>query len=630
MNCKLCNKPVIDHQRQLCRQHHREAKMAEWMDNTDINNLGIVKWVHELLPEFATQATPWFHKELFVDLFNLYNPEYRNKYERLYEFISFRESAKSTAANTLFLAYLIANNGNSIRLTIDGTIKEFKLQEKTICIISETSTSAEEFTSRIRDSFFTNERLRYYYDFQIQDAIDDITGQLTRKSFKINNVWVQGVGSGQQIRGKVKGPSRPTLVIADDIYSEKNTITETGRANVKRWWNAAVMNSVDNVLGKVVMLGTIVHDDTVLVEAKRNPQWTTKEIAMMNIDKFEEFIKDYTEVDWDTAQCKLPFEEIEDRNARLRAQRKYFDDVQKQQDWGLSWPERIDLYFVAIKYKEAVFNQTVSVFYQEYFHITTSPEDRRFKKEFFQHSTYELKWEHGTNWILTDGKWQNCNIEFGVDLAGTGPDDAVITVIAVLPDNKIYILHQAIGKFSLRDDLYGETADHLRYNKVCMDRSAIKKIGIIDEVFRLSRRYHPIKVKVGVAGEEDSVRILMERVFQNNRDYMTYIMKRPQTSREGQKEIRIANTMLPYYETRMVYHCGNLSKLEYQLEFLGKTNHDDAADSAECAFFSIEVPEPLEYSSLNDKYFENENVTQPNYRTGDAKIFNITNNWREY
>ena len=65
-------------------------------------------------------------------------------------------------------------------------------------------------------------------------------------------MFVQGIGARQQIRGKVKGASRPTLVIADDIYSEETVITEESRAKIKRWWNNAVMNSIDNVKGKVV------------------------------------------------------------------------------------------------------------------------------------------------------------------------------------------------------------------------------------------------------------------------------------------------------------------------------------------------------------------------------------------
>jgi hypothetical protein len=253
----------------LCTEHHRESKFDEWLDNTDPDNLGIVKWCHEMMPEFAFDKTPWFHIKLFNDLLALYDPDLKNKYERLYEFISFRESAKSTAANTLFASYVLAHNGRSFKFKVDGEVREYPISESLIIIISETSTSAEEFTVRIRDAFSTSERLRYYYKVEFKDAIDSLTGQWTRSSFRFNDCFVQSVGSGQQIRGKVKGASRPTLVIADDIYSENNTVTEERRAHIKRWWTNAVVNSVDNVRGKILVLGTIVHDDTIIVELER-------------------------------------------------------------------------------------------------------------------------------------------------------------------------------------------------------------------------------------------------------------------------------------------------------------------------------------------------------------------------
>ena len=191
--CKLCENRAVANDG-LCSYHHKERKYEEWLDNTDPDNLGIVKWVRELMPEFAYSKTPKFHEELFLDLLRLYDPEYTNKYERLYEFISFRESAKSTAANTLFVSYIVANNGRKFKIKIDGRVREFPIDERTIVIISEIAQSAEDFTVRIRDAFSTNERLRYYYRMEIKNAIDSDTGQWTRTAFKINNCFIQAVG----------------------------------------------------------------------------------------------------------------------------------------------------------------------------------------------------------------------------------------------------------------------------------------------------------------------------------------------------------------------------------------------------------------------------------------------------
>jgi len=625
VKCKYCDKPVV--QGLLCYPHHRQLKLSQWLDNTDRDDLGIVRWAKELMPEFAFNQTPDFHKDLYLTLLSLYDPKLRNKYERLRGLISFRGSAKSTAANTLFVAYVLANNGKSFKIKYNGQVEEFLIDERTIVIISETATSAEEFTVRIRDAFTENERLRYYYRVAITQAVDSITGQWTRGAFRINNCFVQAVGSGQQIRGKVKGASRPSLVIADDIYSENSVITEERRTRTRWWWNNAVMKSVDDLRGKVLMLGTIVHDDTVLVDIKTNPRWQVTQMCVMPPEKFHIFVNDHLNVDWESSTCRLPHDDIKNPNARAQAQRLYFDKIQDSDDWELAWPERIDLYLLALMYQEAIFNSTVSGLYQEYFHITLSPYERRFKKEFMQVlRPYELKHEYGMNWIKFENaskgpeeqEWKVVNIEFGIDLAGGGIDDAVITVVAATEELQIYILHQAIGKWSIRDNIDAIN----RINRVTLDRGAVQGVGIIDETFRLARRYRPSKIKVGIAGEEALIMREFRRVFEENRDY-TQIIGRPQFGGRNalSKEDRIRNTMLPFYETRMVYHAPHLDKLEYQLEYLGKSTHDDCADAAECAFYTLEFPQSIDIGFFAPKELTRDRFDRLDPSSGLTKLY---------
>lgn len=631
-----CSKPRIQGY-EHCYTHHIEQKEAEWLDNTDINNLGIVKWCRQLMPDAAFNKTPDFHKLLFYRLLSLYNPTLRNKYERLFEFISFRGSAKSTAANTLFVSYIIANNGKKFKFIVDGEVREFLIDEKAIIIISETGGSAEDFTVRIRDAFATNERLRYYYKYTIQQALDSDTGQWTRSAFKINGLYVQGIGSGMMIRGKVKGMSRPTLVIADDIYSENTIITEERRLRTKNWWNNAVMNSIDDLKGKVAVLGTILHEDTVLVELERNPLWETVKIPVMgsvepngdvNMDLFHEFIDNNLKIDWEFGQCYLPFDDVEDINERRLKQTEYFDKVQSSKDWQLAWPERMDLYLLAIKFKEAIYNNTVGGFYQEYFHVIIPPQQRRFKKEFFQKfEAYDLKYEYGYNWLRIPGHlddWTIVNIEFGVDIAGVGSDENAISVVALTPDYRVFLLQLATGKWSLRDDVKGDTAHDLRRYKVvdAGSRSAVERVGLADELFRFAKRYRPSRIKIGVAGEEQLIVDEIARLFRHNGLYTTYIQSRPQNKKEGDKFQRIAATLLPFYETRMVYHSYGQTKLEYQLEYLGRTKHDDCADAMECSLWQVQFPQKLHYETFSTSINNSEN----NYTTP----FNMTHNWREY
>jgi len=99
----------------------------------------------------------------------------------------------------------------------------------------------------------------------------------------------------------------------------------------------------------------------------------------------------------------------------------------------------------------------------------------------------------------------------------------------------------------------------------------------------------------------------MVRFVTDMKFYTINFQKRPQVGGKEaiRKEDRIRNTLLPYYETRMVYHDPSLAKLEYQLEYLGKSTHDDCADSNECAFYMLDFP-----SSLDISFFESPNSSK--------------------
>lgn len=598
MACNRCGQHEVKDG--LCRVHYVEEKEKIYLDNSNVNTeRGIIRWALDMLPNYLTNDIPEFHFEIYKALLSLYDPQYRNKYDRLLELISWRGSAKSTIVNMIFPSYIIAHNGMTMILP-NGS--RCTINEGLVCILSETSGSAEEFTVRIRDEFTINERLMYFYKFQIMDAIDALTGQWTRTSFKINGTFVIGLGAGQQIRGKVKGASRPTLLIGDDIYSENNTGTKERRQKIKRWWNSAVVNSIDDVRGKIALCGTIVHEDTILVELENNSMWKTLKFALMNIDDFHSLIRQHLVVNTSTGEIEMKFDDEPDKLIRITKQVEYYNNL----PFKTVWPTRVDMYYVALKYKEEYKNSSVSKMYQEYFHVVISDEDKKFKKEYFQTANCRVEWKHGHTWLVfPDGdkeEWVSCNIEFGVDIAAglESSDDTVITAIAITSNNKRYVLQQSVGKYSIRDILWENDPVYTRHDKIIMDKSFIKKVGFVDELFRMNLIYHPSIIRVGVAGEEILHVEEIRRVFYAN-NIVKNIVQRPQLAQEGNKFERIINTCLPWYETRMVYHCGALSKLEYQLEFLGKTKNDDCADSLEVAFYHAFTPSELSMEYFNLK-----------------------------
>ena len=230
-------------------------------------------------------------------------------------------------------------------------------------------------------------------------------------------------------------------------------------------------------------------------------------------------------------------------------------------------------------------------------------ENKRFRKPMFQRlSTFKLTYVNEQMWFecyeLYGKQIQNINIEFGVDTSGEKTleknDDNVITIIGTLPDQRVIVFKQFIGKCTRRDELRIEDPEYLRANKILMDTSLLKTIGLYDQIFRYSRLYHPTRIKVGIGGNENTIIGDIERLFKANGDYTTEIVGRVQHVGQGSKQERIINTMAPHYEAMMVFHNEGLEVLEYQLEYLFRTKKDDAADSEEVAFWNREVPYKME------------------------------------
>jgi len=576
-----CGKKALPNE-QYCRTHYIEEKEKIFLDNSN-GNYGIIKWAQYMLPDFVPNNTPAFHYQIIDKLFTLFDPYYKNRYERQLNIISFRGSAKSTLINTIFIMYLITHNGKEMTFNgINGEVRKVTIDRRNIVIASETGSSAEDFVVRIRDELRGNERIKYFYHFAVENAVDDETGQWTRRAFKINGCYVIGIGQGMQIRGKIKGASRPDLIIFDDIYSENNVQTKEGRDKVSRWFSRATANTVDDLRGMMIFVGTIVHEDTILVQNKKSHNWKTLEIPVMDINEFKEIVKKYLYVDVNAGICKLPFEEIENEIERKDKQREFFNEIEAKEVKTLAWKERINLYFLVLKYQEDLSRGTLNGFYQEYFHIVVDDIQKRIKSEYFKYlDNYSLEYNYGYNWLVTENGKKCINIEFGIDM-GSGNidgDDTSIAIVGKDSDENIYVLDVVYGKFGLVDT---------------------DKKGAISEVIRLYQMYKPSKIKIGYSGNEKTFLQIFRNYLAKEKIYIP-IIGRIQSG-EKNKYDRIWNTLTHLYESRKVYHTKGLHYLENQLEFLGTMKHDDLADSLEVAINGLMAASNIEVSMFTKTF----------------------------
>lgn len=71
-------------------------------------------------------------------------------------------------------------------------------------------------------------------------------------------------GSGVETRGWTFGPYRPQLILGDDIESRDSVATKTQRDKLERWWDADVQPMRDLAASRILIVGTILHTDSLL------------------------------------------------------------------------------------------------------------------------------------------------------------------------------------------------------------------------------------------------------------------------------------------------------------------------------------------------------------------------------
>lgn len=110
-----------------------------------------------------------------------------------------------------------------------------------------------------------------------------------------NNIKVEAFGSGKKIRGKRHGPYRPDLVIGDDLENDENVQSPEQRDKLDSWLKKAVLKlggAQDDC--DVIIVGTVLHYDSLLARLLRNPMWKRKRFQSIirwpdRMDLWEEF-----------------------------------------------------------------------------------------------------------------------------------------------------------------------------------------------------------------------------------------------------------------------------------------------------------------------------------------------------
>lgn len=141
-----------------------------------------------------------------------------------------------------------------------------------IVIVSDTGDQAEKLGTNIRREFEENEVLRFYFGdmrgfrYDLKWTLKDfIVAKIDEKGKRRFTGRVMVSGTGSNLRGMRDRQFRPDLVIGDDLENDEHVDSEEMREWLYSvWWSKAILPMLDPRYGSVIVVGTILHFDSLL------------------------------------------------------------------------------------------------------------------------------------------------------------------------------------------------------------------------------------------------------------------------------------------------------------------------------------------------------------------------------
>jgi len=290
--------------------------------------------------------------------------------------------------------------------------------------------------------------------------------------------YIEVFGAGQDPRGGTYDFARPSLQIYDDIESNTGLYGIKNKANRQKlasWFFADCIPALDPTEGKVIMIGTILHEDSLLNNNLKDKRFKTLIISILENAKSV----------WPD---RFPLTNKEARAKEI----KYFEQTGK--DISIESIEEIK--------KSYQDKGQLTLFYQEYLCLAQAEEARLFKLNYFRYFERVIYEDKSKNLnfknakenkqilitkaktiILEDKqKLELVNmIRFStMDLASTGKDKSVIITCAYDNLGNMYVLDITAGHFTPFD----KSLEAIRvYENFKPLRFGIEKAGMQNDFF---------------------------------------------------------------------------------------------------------------------------------------------------
>ena len=153
-----------------------------------------------------------------------------------------------------------------------------------IIIVSDTEEQASEFLGDIKNELRENEDLIRLFGVHkiLKDAVTDVIVQM-KDGYQFRII---AKGAEQKLRGRKWKGKRPSLIVGDDLENDEVVENPDRREKFRNWFFAACKQSLRDG-GEIRIVGTILHEDSLLNRLLRNKTW--KSILYKAHESFDDF-----------------------------------------------------------------------------------------------------------------------------------------------------------------------------------------------------------------------------------------------------------------------------------------------------------------------------------------------------
>ncbi len=410
-----------------------------------------------------------------------------------------------------------------------------------IILLSDTSSQAEEFLSNIRNEIESNDRLIADFGKLVGDTwkADDIITS--------NQVRVLALGARKKIRGRRFGDKRPDLIIGDDMENDENTVNPEQRKKNANWFFKAV-SKAGNINTDIIIIGTIIHYDSLLSTLLNNPVYQAK--IFKAVKKFSESLL-WNE--WEEIYLSMT---EDDKRLEINPAKQFYLDHEKEMLEGVEvlWPAGQPYYNLM----EMRLTEGPASFDSEYQNNPINPEDCLFQEEWFA--------------FIAEPDWDNYEAFFcGVDpsMGKTAKSDpSAIIWLGKHKEGYLDIIHASIERRhpdQILNDIFSSASELITNH----GGTPISAVGIESVQF------------------QEYFRDTVTTESRKRGFYLPVVSTDNQTSK---KEIRI-QTLQPLVKNGIIRFNRQYRKLIEQMRFYPLADHDDGPDALEMAVRKARMPQ---------------------------------------